>query len=264
MENDTIVKINSQKINSTADVLDAIRKDNQGFLNLTINRSNQIIETKVDVVTTASNERSIGLYIKDKVIGIGTMTFYSEDELHFGALAHPVITAGVNKGIVDGDLCYASVEGIKKSVKYLAGEKRACPLTSVIGYVKYNATTGVYGQTKNVKHSFSPLKMASIDEVKTGRAVMLTVINGVTVESFNIDIVEIYQQDRSNQKGLKIKVIDEELIEKTGGIIQGMSGSPIIQNNMIVGAVSHVSVENPLYGYGMHIKWMNEELKNVV
>ncbi len=162
-----------------------------------------------------------------------------------------------------GEIGYISagtINGIKKSLPGLPGEKHATLSREPLGYITKNTELGVYGTINNVSDfsSVGKMKIAAPNQVKTGPAEIWTVLADNRKERFTVEIVDVKKQNRSGIKGIKIKITDNRLLEKTGGIIQGMSGSPIIQNNRLVGAVSHVVIDTPEYGYGVFAMWMVE------
>ena len=159
----------------------------------------------------------------------------------------------------NGDLTFSNVISIKKATLNQAGEKRASLSSNSIGKIDRIKDTGVYG-TINNKINKDKVKIADITEVKCNNAIMYTVLNGTNVEQFNVEVIETKSQSAVSSKGIKIKVTDSTLINQTGGIVQGMSGSPIIQNGKLIGVVSHVTLDNPTIGYAVYAKWMYEEL----
>lgn len=259
-EGDKVVAYNNHKISSNNDILELLRSDNNESVTLRLERNNKSITTSVDIVKTKNHSKSLGLYIKDKMIGIGTLTFIDEDTKAFASLGHGIYDNNIVIGTQRGNITTSSVESIKKSFPGEAGEKRASITNIVLGSIKANKITGVYGKINNIgMFNNQKIKTASQEEVKIGNAKILTVIEGNKIESFNIIITSIAIQTSLDVKGLKFEVTDERLLSVSGGIVQGMSGSPIVQNGKLVGAVSHVCIDNPKNGYGMHIEWMLQD-----
>lgn len=193
--------------------------------------------------------------MKDKIVGVGTLTFIDPNNNTFGALGHSV--SGKVDDIYGGEIYLSSIEGIRKSIPGIPGEKRAVISESVIGKVDKNNKYGIYGKIDiNELNTRKLIEVGSVSDVKLGNASIVTVTNKNIKEYYDIVIVELKNQVCADLKGIKFKIVDEELLEKTGGIIQGMSGSPIIQDGKLIGAVSHVIVDNPEYGYGVYIDWM--------
>lgn len=257
-EGDKILRINNITVKSNQDLLNALAKVSNDKVDLTLKRGDITFKTTLDIAISRSGEKSLGLYIKDKVVGVGTLTFIDPKTNKFAALGHGIFDDKLTDQNVDGNILSSNVESIKKAAPGIPGEKRAMLDKTTIGNITKNHITGVYGEITNRKlyTKRKLLPIAKKNEVKLGKAVILTVIEDDMVEAFNIEIVEVKKQNTKSTKGLKIKIVDPDLLDKTGGIIQGMSGSPIIQNEQLVGAVSHVIVDSPQYGYGIFVEWM--------
>ncbi|MHA6530728.1 SpoIVB peptidase [Paenibacillus sp. BAC0078] len=205
----------------------------------------------------------LGLYIRDSAAGVGTLTFYAPEQGVYGALGHVITDMNTGTPIVvgSGHIVQSSVTSISKSQDGDPGEKRAQFLkeSQVLGNVESNTDFGIFGKmTRNPDHSLyqEPIPVAMSNEVKEGPAQILTVVDGQQVERFNVEIIHVARQDRPATKGMVLRITDPRLIDKTGGIVQGMSGSPIVQNGRLVGAVTHVFVNDPKSGYGCFIEWM--------
>lgn len=257
-EGDKIIKINNVPVKTNQDLLDALASINSNTVDLVIKRGDMTFRTTFDVAISRSGDKSLGLYIKDKVVGVGTLTFIDPKTNRFAALGHGIFDNKVNDQDVGGNILSSNVESIKKAAPGIPGEKRAMLDKMTIGNITKNKITGIYGNITNRSYTSNRklLPVAMKNDVKVGKAEILTVIEDDKVEAFDIEIVEVKKQTAKSVKGIKIKVIDRDLLNKTGGIIQGMSGSPIIQNNQLVGAVSHVIVDSPQYGYGIFVEWM--------
>ncbi|HHZ17968.1 MAG TPA: SpoIVB peptidase [Acholeplasmataceae bacterium] len=244
------------KITNIQEILAGLEEERD--LMLTVKRKDATFTTPCRAVKTDKDRWSLGLYVKDHVLGVGTITYILAETRRFGALGHSVIAEELS-----GELGYIStsmINGIKKSHPGLPGEKHATLSREPLGYITKNTELGVYGNINNLSDfsSVKKIKIAAPDEVKTGPAEIWTVLADNRKERFTVEIVDVKKQTRSGSKGIKIKITDARLLEKTGGIIQGMSGSPIIQNNQLVGAVSHVVIDSPEYGYGVFAMWMVE------
>lgn len=257
-EGDAILEFNGAKVQYTTELISLVKKSDVNVGTLKIKRDNKIFNTNIDIVETINGEQTIGLYLKDRLIGIGTLTFYDPETLAFASLGHGINDKSITYGNVNGNVVTTSIQGIKKGISGQCGEKRALLKNNIVGTITKNNLTGVYGKLSSPL-SKDQIKVARQDEIKKGKAQILTVIKEDKIEAFDIEILSINIQDSIQAKGIKFKVTDELLISQTGGIVQGMSGSPIIQNNMLIGAVSHVSIEDPKIGYGMHIEWMVDE-----
>lgn len=256
---DYIEKVNDYNVENNESLLKILKQIDESSCILTIKRNNKLIKTNIDIVKTNTNEPSIGLYVKDKMLGIGTLSFVYDNK--FASLGHGIYENNELININNGDLTYSNVVSIKKATLNQSGEKRATLVSNKIGEIKTIKDSGVYGVISQ-KINKNKVKIADIEDVKCDDAVIYTVINGNKVETFDIEIIETKYQNSSNSKGIKIKVTDSLLLNETGGIIQGMSGSPIIQNGELVGVVSHVTLDNPMIGYAVYAKWMYEDLIN--
>ncbi len=252
-EGDYIYSINNNIINKNDDLNEIVRSTMDSSLELVLIRDKEMITTTIDVVKNTNNVNSIGLYIKDHLSGIGTLTFVNLDTNKYGALGH-----SVSDSLSMGTLYESSIRGIKKAVKGVPGEKYATLSPTEIGTVNKNIDIGIFGEySKKLDNEI--VNVVKSNYVQKGDAQIVTVIEGNIIKKYDIKIIEVDKQNQSDVKGIKFKVIDEELINETGGIIQGMSGSPIIQNGNLIGAVSHVVVNDPLIGFGVFAEWMYYE-----
>lgn len=266
---DVILEMNGNKIKHLEDVKPIVTnagKNNENIL-VKLKRGQDIIETKLQpALNNKDNSYQIGLYIRDSATGIGTISFYDEDSGKYGALGHIISDSDTKKPIEihNGKIVRSSVTSIEKGNQGIPGEKQAkfSMKDKQLGTITKNSPFGIFGildPTVLEGNQQKPMAIGLSHEVKKGPAHILTVVEGEKVEKFDIEIVNTIPQKFPATKGMVIKVTDERLLEKTGGIVQGMSGSPIIQNNKIVGAVTHVFVNDPTSGYGVHIEWMLEE-----
>ena len=207
-----------------------------------------------------------GLFIKERLLGIGTVTYYDPENGTYGALGHEMNDASYSPSIdlSFGTIYSSDVTLIRKSKNGKPGEKIASiNEEEILGEVEKNNEYGIYGKyTVNVDDYVS-LEVGEKEDVKLGKAQIWTVIHGDKVEKFDIEIVSLKDQAKQSVKGISFKIVDERLLDITNGIVAGMSGSPIIQNNKIIGAVTHVLVDKVEYGYGIFIEWMLEESNNL-
>ncbi|KHF39529.1 SpoIVB peptidase [Halalkalibacter okhensis] len=267
---DMITKIDDHEIQRMSQVGEFIQEagDDKRKLTLEIKRDQQTFEKELTPIK-AKGEHSyrMGLYIRDSAAGVGTLTFYDPETKKYGALGHVISDVDTQKPIVvhDGQIIRSSVTSIEKGSNGDPGEKLASLSNQrdVLGTIEKNSSFGIFGTLKeaNLKNDILDKKMpiAHSTHVKEGPAKILTVVEGEEVEEYDIEIVSSVPQKQPATKGMVIKVTDPKLLEATGGIVQGMSGSPIIQDGKIIGAVTHVFVNDPTSGYGCHISWMLEE-----
>ena len=201
-----------------------------------------------------------GLYVKDEITGIGTLTYIDPDTKIFGALGHEILekTTGERFEIKDGKIFKADVTSTTRSSNGTPGEKNAIyDKGTIYGKITTNEKQGIFGKYQDTFPSNDTLKVATKNEVVKGKATIRTVLNGSDINTYEINILEVNKN--SDTKNILFEITDPTLLEKTGGVIQGMSGSPIIQNNKIIGAVTHVIVSDTKKGYGIFITTMLEE-----
>ena len=262
---DVIKEVNGNDIYNSKSLIEVIEKCKTNKAELTLIRDEKIIKRTVKLYK--ENEKNkLGLWVRDSTSGVGTLTFYDEKTKKFAALGHPVTDADTNTlyDIKDGDILNASVIGIKKSEKGIPGELKGIFLDSkkALGQIDKNTECGIFGrynQNFKVNTERKKIKAGTRDEIEIGKAYIVTTIDETGPCEYEIEILKLFNQNEPNGKSMLIKITDEKLLEKTGGIVQGMSGSPIIQNGKIIGAVTHVLVNKPTMGYGIYIDWMLEE-----
>lgn len=257
---DIILEIEDIEISNVEEMSKAIDsniKDDK--VRVKINRNGKLIYTKLELIKE-SNIYKTGLYIKNKVTGIGTLTYIDPESKIFGALGHEINLNETNKRIIlkKGNIYESVIRNIDRSANGTVGSKNAnINFDNVLGNIYKNSKYGIYGKYSKIMNS-KKLKVAEFGDIKLGKAYMYTNINGNNKEKFEIEIINISDNIKSN-KVLSFKITDISLLEKTGGIIQGMSGSPIIQENKIIGAVTHVVIDDVTKGYGIFIRTMLEE-----
>lgn len=266
---DTIFMVNHQRI-FQADELSRIANENQDkTMILSIKRNDKIFNINLNAVKSASGVFQIGLWVRDIAAGVGTLTFYDPRTGYYGALGHIISDADTGKiiEIGEGEIIRAKVTSIEPGRKNQPGEKKGMFVQEdkIIGNILANTPYGIFGKSYiNFQNPFyDSLPVAPISQVHEGKASILTVIYGEKIEKYDIEIQKIMRQTYPDGKGMIIKITDPKLLEKTGGIIQGMSGSPIIQDGYLVGAVTHVFVNDPTRGYGIFAEWMMDEVSKL-
>lgn len=255
---DIITGVDDTVINSITDLSDVI-EDSKSELKITYIRNNKEYKTSIKLVKE-ENIYKTGLYIKDKIIGIGTLTFIDPKSKIFASLGHEILesSTGLKFEIKEGSIFKSEITGVEKSTRNNPGEKNATyHIEEKYGTITKNKTNGIYGKYEKSTEGKQTIQVANKNEVKTGKAYFRTVLKNNVVEEFEINILKINYNDST--KNILFEVTDKNLINKTNGIVQGMSGSPIIQNNKIIGAVTHVLTDNPRKGYGIFITNMLEE-----
>ncbi|OZM57616.1 SpoIVB peptidase [Lottiidibacillus patelloidae] len=266
---DIIIEINGDKIEEMKDLSDYVQEAGirEKPLQIKVLRDNDKFTTEL-LPLKDKNDQSyrLGLYIRDSAAGIGTLTFYHPESKKYGALGHVISDMDTKKPIVvhDGQIVRSEVTSIDKGSNGNPGEKIARFFSDrdQLGTITKNSPFGIYGELQDHienKIMDEPLPIALSHEVEQGPAKILTVVKGDKVQEYDIEVITSTPQKFPATKGMIIKITDKELLDKTGGIVQGMSGSPIIQNGKIIGAVTHVFVNDPTSGYGCHIEWMLHE-----
>ena len=262
---DKIIKINNQEVTNIENMLEAIENaDNKENITITYQRGNEENTTVLELKKDKDNVYKTGLYVKDSITGVGTLTYIDPNTKLFGALGHEIIekTTGQKLEIKDGKIYSSEVTGVTRSTLGKPGEKSAkYDSNDVFGSVFENTTHGIFGNYTDDIPNKKLYAVGTAEDIKTGEATILTVVDGNTVEEFNINILKVNSNENVT-KNILFEVTDENLLKTTGGIIQGMSGSPIIQNEHIIGAVTHVVVDDPTKGYGILITTMLEEAEN--
>jgi stage IV sporulation protein B len=264
---DLIVKINGEKIESSKDLIEKVKKSKSNKLDLDIIRAGENVKEEVLLLKEKDDVYKIGLWVRDSTAGVGTMTFYDEKSGKFGALGHPVTDGETNEpfAIKEGELLKSSIISVKKGEKGSPGELRGIfqEEDNPLGKIQKNTQCGIFGEGNRNSCKFSntkPMHVALRDEIKIGKASIITTVDENEPKEYEIEIVKLFEQNEPGPKSMIIKITDEELLSKTGGIVQGMSGSPIIQNGKIIGAVTHVLINKPDVGYGIYIDWMLEDV----
>lgn len=260
---DIISQINNKKVNKVEEMVNIIKECNCDNLTINYKRGKEQKKTNLPLYESG-NSKKTGLYVKDSISGIGTLTYIDPETKLFGVLGHEIIdsTTGEIIDIDSGTIFNSKVTGITKSERGVPGEKNAILYNEKVdGNILENTNKGLFGKyTSNIDTS-KLYKVASIKDIKVGDAKILTVLDGTEIGEFSINILKV-SETSDKLKNIEFEVTDKELLEKTNGIVQGMSGSPIIQGDYIVGAVTHVIVENPHRGYGILITNMLEEGEN--
>ena len=257
---DVLLKVNEEAIESSKQLSSILRNNNSSSVNIEFLRDGCKFNKEVELIKEG-DEYKLGLWVRDSTAGIGTLTFYHKDSETFGALGHPITDGDTNTTftIKEGELLSASVLSVRKGEKGTPGELRGLFVNekNSIGNIQNNTSSGIFGQSyvPLVNSEFNqPMSIGYRNEITEGKATIITTIDDSGPKEYEIEIVKLLQQDKPGPKSMIIKVTDEELLSKTGGIVQGMSGSPIIQNNKIVGAVTHVLINKPDIGYGIYIE----------
>lgn len=260
---DIIKKIDGKQVEINSDVSSLIEKSNGNSLTFTVERNGKNFEVAFDTAYSVSEGKyKAGLWIRDSSAGIGTVTFCTQDG-YFASLGHAVCDIDTKEciPISRGECTKANITGYVKGVQGSAGELCGYLESETTGVIYSNCDIGVYGAfSETTEKQLYPI--ASNDEIKEGKATVITTLDSGGIQEYEIEIQQI-NLSSSDNKHIVLKVTDSNLIAKTGGIVQGMSGSPIIQNGKIVGAVTHVFLNDPTGGYGISAQTMLQNLNEI-
>ncbi len=269
-EGDRIIQINQNDIDNTEDLMQVVNECNGQEITVKYVREEETITTSMTPVKNGDNQYKLGLWVRDAAAGVGTMTFYEPSTKMFATLGHGIFdidTSDLIK-IENGELVTTNILSISKGEKGKPGEIRGTIESGyTIGEISKNTNFGVFGMlTKPSYLSISEenaMEVCLREEIQTGKAQIICELENGKREYYDIEIQKIFFNNNQDNKSMLIKVTDERLLEKTGGIIQGMSGAPIIQNGKFVGAVTHVLVNDPTSGYGVFADIMLKQMKEV-
>ncbi len=259
---DIIYKVNDIEISSKEELMHMIEDTTENEVKLTISRKNETLDINVIVVKSiVDNKNKIGIWVRDSTQGIGTMTYINPNTMEFGALGHGILDIDTKElmSVEEGYAYVSTVTSVTKGEKGIPGEIIGeITINDKIGSVEYNEKYGIFGLVDDFEKLgciSEPLEIASIDEVTIGEAEIFCSVDKNGVNRFNVEILDVNHKHKDN-KNFVLKIKDDDLLNATSGIVQGMSGSPIVQNNKIIGAVTHVFVQDPTKGYGIYIENM--------
>jgi stage IV sporulation protein B len=266
---DTILAIGGREVQSEEHATKLFDEEGQGGapVSLQVKRRGRILTKRITPAQESGTGRwRVGLSIRDGAAGVGTLTFYDPVTGKYGALGHVIADAETAQPIEvrDGHIVRTTVSSINKGRRAMPGEKIGNPIDpdNWLGSIEKNSRFGIFGSMNRPLRN--PLYQEAIpvalsSQVKEGPAEILTVVSGQRLERFQVEIQRVMIQPTAEGKNMIVKVTDPRLLSLTGGIVQGMSGSPILQNGKIIGAVTHVFVNDPTRGYGVLIEWMLQE-----
>lgn len=261
---DLIVEVNSNKIHGVHDLVSEIERSKGEDIWVKYKRGNSYNNTKMKPVVSVDDKKyHVGMWVRDSTAGIGTLTFYDPVSKGFGALGHGItdIDTGSLMPVDKGEIIESNILAIKKGTRGNPGELKGILIEDrdSLGMISKNSEYGIYGTLNDGalnKFSSKTYPIALRNQIKVGPATILANIDGKKVEEYDIEIQKVSKRSANGLKGMIIKVTDKRLLDTTGGIVQGMSGSPILQDGKLVGAVTHVLVNDPTRGYGIFIEWM--------
>ena len=269
-EGDTIVEIDNSKISTTEELMSKVNASKGNKIQIKYLQEEETKECSIQPVKMYNNEYKLGLWVRDSAAGVGTVTFYEPSSKSFAALGHGITDIDTEKliNIASGEFVTTKVLNITKGESGNPGKIQGTVENQKnIGTISKNTKFGIFGKVENISNlnldASKEMEVAIREEIKTGKATILCNLDGKKIEEYEIEVQKIYKENNYNNKSMQIKVTDKRLLEKTGGIIQGMSGSPIVQNGKFIGAVTHVLVSSPTTGYAVFADLMLKEMGKV-
>ena len=269
-EGDTIVQIEDKNISDTKELIDIVNSSKGKKINIKYVRNDEILECSIEPIKTSETEYKIGLWVRDSAAGIGTMTYVEPKTSNFAALGHGItdVDTGNILNISNGQFITTKVFSIIKGENGNPGKiQGSINEQSEIGTIYKNSIFGIYGKINDITKVYinksNEMDVAMRSEIKLGEASILCSLDGESAKEYKIQIDKIFLNNDYDNKSMLIKVTDEELIKKTGGIIQGMSGSPVIQDGKFIGAITNVLINDPTRGYVVFGDLMVKEMKSV-
>lgn len=270
LEGDRIVEINNQNIISTSDLINCISQSKGAKINLKYIRNNELYTTSINPIKTNLNEYKIGLWVKDTAGGVGTLSFYNPENNMVASLGHAIvdIDTGEKIDISKGKITTTNIINLVKGKENIPGKiQGTIEKQEDIGEIYANTDFGIFGKIDNINKLNIDIskkyEVALRNEIDIGEATLLCNVENDKIKEYKINIEKKYVNNNENNKSMLIKVSDQELLNKVGGIVQGMSGSPIIQNGKLVGVLTHVLVSDPTTGYAVFADTMIKQMKEI-
>ena len=262
LTDDVIVKVNGTEVSGVSEFASELQKSGN-HVDLTLKRGDREYNVSLSPVTDAlTGLKKVGLVLKNGINGIGTLTFITKED-KFGALGHGIVDVDTGKPFItdEGSIYSCLINGYRRPEAGKAGELSGKFMNrdEPIGKITKCNEFGVYGTVlPMVKDDLKEITLGNKSDIRTGPALIYSTISGNVPKAYKIDIIKLSNQQKPTEKSMLIRVTDKELLAETGGILQGMSGSPIVQNGKLIGAVTHVLVNDSTLGYGLYIDWMIE------
>ena len=256
---DVIKKVNGIEIKTNEDLQEAATGCGGKGMSFIIERDGKELCKTVKPQANTVGTYLLGAWVRDSCAGIGTVTYYNPDDNYFAALGHGICDrdTGAMMPLGEAEIVGASISSVERSSTGKAGSLNGYFNDKTLGTVTTNTINGIYGTIiDNSYLSGDRFEIAEFDEIQTGDAQIITTISGDRPESYDLKITSIRNDDPRNNENFVIKVTDKRLLDECGGIVQGMSGSPIVQNGKLIGAVTHVFLNNPEEGYGVAAQFM--------
>ncbi len=268
---DVLLQLEGQQIESTTHLSQLVANGNGKSIMLQVLRDNLPMQVSVTPKRDqTSGGYRLGIWVRDSTAGVGTLSFYDPATGAYGALGHAITDADTGQplSVRQGQVMHADIVDVQKGKKGTPGELKGSFLreNNIMGDIVKNTNFGIYGKMNNTpKNTLYPngVPIGLMGSVRVGPATILSSVDGGGMKEYQVEIVQANRQSSPSPKSMVIKVTDPELLEKTGGIVQGMSGSPILQNGHLIGAVTHVYVNDPTQGYGLYIEWMLKQAEGL-
>lgn len=263
---DIIVAVQGREIANAQELSRYVGQSDADSVELSVLRAGRAIRlTAATPVSSTDGRRRLGVWVRDSTAGVGTLSYIEPSTQAYGALGHAIVDGdtGDMLSVKDGAILKADVVGVTRGESGRAGELKGSFLKEgqQIGTLQHNSTYGIYGTMVALPEDLlypQGLPVGERSQVHEGPAVIISTVDAQGPQEYAVEILRCFDQDKPSQKGMILRVTDERLLEKTGGIVQGMSGSPILQDGKIIGALTHVYLSDPTQGYGMYIEWMLE------
>lgn len=258
--NDIIKKANGDDIKSNEDLQKTAYECNGEPISIEFERNGEILERKITPIHNTAGSYLLGAWVRDSCAGIGTITYYDTDNNYFAALGHGICDNDTNAllPLGFGEVVNANISSVTKSITGKAGSLNGYFTNDKIGNLTKNTDVGVFGTINSIINNKEKIEIADFDEIKVGKASIYTTINCDEIGCYDVEITKICTSDSESNENFVIKITSDKLLEECGGIVQGMSGSPIVQNGKLVGAVTHVFLNKTNEGYGVAIQNMVE------
>ncbi|MBQ7826320.1 MAG: SpoIVB peptidase [Clostridia bacterium] len=268
---DVILAVQGERIENAQELSQRIAEADEDSVELSVLRGEKQLALKASTPVSATDgKRRLGVWVRDSTAGVGTLSFIDPETMTYGALGHAIVDADTGEmlSVRDGAIMEADVVGVVKGESGCAGELKGSFLKEgkQIGTLHHNSVYGIYGVMDELVDGViypQGLPVGERSEAHEGKAAIVSTVDKNGPMVYNVEILRCFDQDKPSQKGMILRVTDERLLEKTGGIVQGMSGSPIIQDGKLIGALTHVYLSDPTQGYGMYIEWMLQEADEV-
>ena len=267
-EGDMIIAVNNKAITNTAELVQEVNKSDGKSLELKYVRNGEILTSSITPEKVEDNQYKLGIWVRDSAAGVGTISFYEPSTGMFAALGHGImdVDTGDLITIARGSIVTSNIVSIQKGEKGKPGEIRGSIVNqSVIGEISKNTKLGIFGKLSNLGalniNTSNAIPVASRDEIELGKAKIVCMLENNKKEEYDVEIQKVFLNNNEDNKSMVIKITDSRLLAQTGGIIQGMSGSPIIQNGKLIGVVTHVFVSDPTMGYGVFSDLMIQKMR---